>query len=164
MIHKKITLDEARQILIRPESHFWDFKSKQIKGAKLQKSVVAFANADSGEILVGIEDSSVGPADELQRWIGFEKIEEANQLIQTIAQDIAPPPPVDFEFMEIEGQPSKGHVLRILVGKSTEVHKTSANEYYVRKSAQNLPMTVDDIHNLKLSKGLISYEDQLVST
>ena len=51
MLQKQIiSLEEASKIIADEESHFLDFKSKDISGSKLQKSVVAFANADGGEI------------------------------------------------------------------------------------------------------------------
>jgi ATP-dependent DNA helicase RecG len=43
-----ISLDEAINLLGEDESHFLDFKSKDISGKALQKTVVAFANADGG--------------------------------------------------------------------------------------------------------------------
>lgn len=51
-----ISLDEATKLLGEDESHFLDFKSKDISGKTLQKTVVAFANADGGDILVGVEN------------------------------------------------------------------------------------------------------------
>lgn len=57
----------------------------------------------------------------------------------------------------------KGLVLKINIAKSSNVHSTSDNQVYERKNAQNMLITGDSIVNLKLSKGLISYEDQLIS-
>jgi ATP-dependent DNA helicase RecG len=48
---------------------FFDRKSAAIKGAKLQKVAVAFANADGGEIYVGIADEKE-EADPKKRWKG----------------------------------------------------------------------------------------------
>ena len=44
------------------ESHFLDHKACQIKPSKLTKAVAAFANADGGELYVGITDD--------RRWSG----------------------------------------------------------------------------------------------
>jgi len=164
MLQKQIiSLEEASKIIADEESHFLDFKSKDISGSKLQKSVVAFANADGGEILVGIEDPRASGRASIDRWNGFNVQEEANQLIQTISQDITPYPPVEFEFYEVDLLRKKGLVLKINIAKSSSVHTTSDNQVYERKNAQNLPIIGDSIVNLKLSKGLISYEDQLIS-
>lgn len=82
MLQKQIiSLDEALRIIADEESHFLDFKSKDISGRNLQKSAVAFANADGGEILVGIEDPRASARASIDRWKGFNAQEKANQLI-----------------------------------------------------------------------------------
>ncbi|AIQ34690.1 hypothetical protein R50345_08740 [Paenibacillus sp. FSL R5-0345] len=149
---------EAIEIINEEESHFMDFKSKRITGKDLQKIVCAFANADGGEVFVGIEDDG----DTLDRWIGFNNQEESNQLIQTISIDIKPSIPVIFEYYRISGAPEKGLVLKINVAKSAEIHYTSDTKVFVRKGAQKLPLDAEKITNLKLSKGLLSFEDQII--
>lgn len=162
IVTKKITVDETRDLIRRPEQHFWDFKSLQVTPSKLQKTVVAFLNADGGEIALGVEDPQAGNSLK-ERWKGFSTEELANAHIQSLLSDIQPPPPVDFTFLSSEAKLASGLVLLIKVHKSENVHKTSAGECYVRKSAQNLPLKSDvEIQNLRLSKGLISFEDQAV--
>lgn len=57
MIEERIlTFAETQKLLAAEEDHFFDFKSKSIQPAKLQETFVAFANADGGDIYVGIED------------------------------------------------------------------------------------------------------------
>lgn len=155
-----LSAEEAIELTKEDESHFMDFKSKRISGRDLQKIVCAFANADGGEVYVGIED--VG--NQLDKWVGFTNQEEANQLIQTISVDIRPTAPIDFEFFTIKEQPEKGLVLKINVSKSAEIHYTSDGKAYARKGAQKLPLDGEKITNLKLSKGLLSFEDQLLSS
>jgi len=160
MYVEKITIDEANAILLESESHFLDFKSKAVSGKGLQKIVAGFANADSGDVYVGIEDdaSAIG----LDRWVGFVNEEEANQLIQTIFQEIRPYPPIQCEFYELVDNKAKGLILKINVAKSAEIHETSDGKVYIRRGAQTLPISGVEIVNQKLSKGLISFEDQLI--
>lgn len=158
----KINSNDALGIMKNDESHFLDFKGKQISGRKLQTIVTAFANSDGGEIYVGIEDEKTVVSKQMDRWNGFINQEEANPLIQTISSDIIPYPPIDFEFYMIEGM-DNGLILKIMVNKSSEIHYTSDKKVYVRKGAQKLPLIGENIVNLKLSKGLISYEDQIIS-
>jgi predicted HTH transcriptional regulator len=106
-------LEEVLKIIADEESHFLDFKSKDITGKRLQKSVVAFANADGGEILVRVNDPKSSARASIDRWNGFKIQEEANPLVQTISQDITPYPPVEFEFYEIDGFRDKGLALKI---------------------------------------------------
>jgi ATP-dependent DNA helicase RecG len=159
---KKLSQDDARKMLQRGESHFWDFKSAQVAPAKLQRTVVGFLNADGGEIAVGIEDPAAGTAIK-DRWKGFATQELANAHIQSLTMDIKPPPPLEFTFVETDVKSAQGLVLQIKVHKSENVHKTSSGDCYVRKNAQNLPLRDEqEIQNLRLSKGLISFEDQAV--
>lgn len=165
---REITLSDAEKIIQLQESHFYDIKSKDISGKALQKIVVAFANADGGECYIGIADEKevikLNLRNPIERWIGFKNQEEANQLIQTIFQDIKPLPPVEFEFYVISGQEERGLVLYLNIIKSADMHYTAEKKAYARKNAQKLPVEGEDIVNLKLSKGLLSYEDQLLSS
>lgn len=157
-----VSVDEAQTILNQKESHFFDFKSKRIQGKKLQVTIVAMANADGGEVLVGIEDPKPANPQDLSRWDGFTSYEEANSLIQTIFQDIQPNPSVLFEFYQIQNNEVKGLVLKCTIEKSPNVHYTSDRSAYVRKNAQNLQIIGEALVNLQLSKGMTSYEDQAI--
>ena len=55
-----ITTEQATRILQYEESHFFDLKSIDIKPGKLSKSISAFANADGGELLIGICEYTEG--------------------------------------------------------------------------------------------------------
>lgn len=48
-----ISIQDAEKLMARSESHFFDFKSKRIAGKKLQKTVVAMANAEVERLLLG---------------------------------------------------------------------------------------------------------------
>jgi len=157
---RSVSVEEANKILKQKENHFFDFKSKLIQGKKLQVTIVAMANADGGEVLVGIEDPTSTTTQDLDRWIGFETYEEANPLVQTIFQDIKPNPPVSFEYYQILNNEKKELILKCTIEKSPNVHYTSDGSAYVRKNAQNLPINGESLVNLQLSKGVTSYEDQ----
>lgn len=158
-----LSLEDAESLVERHESHFFECKSKGALGKTLHKAVVAFANSDGGELFIGIEDERRSAGQVLDRWQGFSKPEEANQAIQTVTQDVKPSPPVELELYYIDGQRERGLVLRVNVLKSSDVHYAADKSVYVRKGAQNLRIEGDSITNLKLSKGLLSYEDQVVA-
>ncbi|MGP7795979.1 AlbA family DNA-binding domain-containing protein [Sphingomonas sp. CLY1604] len=73
-----VSASEAAAILQRSESHFFDFKSKRILPSKLSRTISALANAEGGDLYIGIED----PADGIAIWDGFTNEEEANSLLQ----------------------------------------------------------------------------------
>lgn len=156
---KQISDDEVLLLSQKQEDHFFDRKSAAIKGAKLQKAAVAFANSDGGEIYIGICDEKEEP-DSSKRWKGAHNIEDYNQHIQALTE-IEPTLPMELTFLR---SPSvSAYVLRVEIEKSQHVHTTSEGRVYERKGAQSLP--VDDanrITELSFGKGASSFEDYAV--
>lgn len=147
--------DEAEKILSRVESHFADFKSKRISPAKLSRSISALANADGGELFVGVEDN----AGQFQ-WDGFTTPEDANGLVQAI-QSVDPSGVLSLSFLSSDAQ--AGLVLHVQIPKTRSIYKSTDSRIYLRKGAQNLPQTTDDqVRRLTLNKGLESHEDETV--
>ena len=58
---KNISTEDAHKLCSRAEDHFFDRKSLKVKPAKIQKVATAFANADGGEIAIGIADDRGEP-------------------------------------------------------------------------------------------------------
>ncbi|MBO0355677.1 ATP-binding protein [Muricauda ruestringensis] len=119
---------EIAELSNRQESHFYDNKAFVIKGGKIQKIAVAFANADGGEFIIGIRDKKE-EVDFLKGWQGIENIESFNFVFQNLTQ-LSPTIPHNYKFLKDE----KGRfALRITIEKSESVHKTANNTVYVRK-------------------------------
>jgi ATP-dependent DNA helicase RecG len=160
MKERLITQQEIIEIANRDESHFYDNKAFQIKGDKIQKIAVAFANADGGEFIIGIKDKKeeINPVD---RWQGILDIESFNFVFQNLIE-LSPTVPHDYEFLK----DGKGQfALRITIEKSDAVHKTASNVVYIRKSAQSLPLKDPaQIQALSYAKGESSYEDTIVNS
>jgi len=151
-----ITSEEALDFCVRDESHFFDRKSAALSGKKFQKISVAFANADGGEIVIGVADEKEEPNPAL-RWQGVSRIEDLNGHLQSIFE-ITPSLDLRYEFMKCENVP--GYVLRVLVEKSSGVHKTSDGTVYQRYGAQSLPISdPQKIIELSFAKGSTSFED-----
>ncbi|MDB9338836.1 MULTISPECIES: helix-turn-helix domain-containing protein [Cyanophyceae] len=75
-----IKYEKAVKLLQSQEDHFRDFKAKEIKPAKITKSISAFAKADGGDLYIGIDQDK----DKKNLiWRGFYKVEDANSLVQT---------------------------------------------------------------------------------
>lgn len=148
--------EDAVNLSAKEEDHFYDRKAVAISGAKLQKVAVAFANADGGEVYVGIADDSDEP-NPSKRWKGASLIEDYNQHIQALTE-IQPAIPMEISFLKNSG--SDGYVLRIQIEKSQSVHRTSDGTVYERKGAQSLPIKDPArITALSFAKGAVSYED-----
>ncbi len=153
---KVISVEDALALSVRLEDHFFDKKSAEINGAKLQKVAVAFANADGGDVYVGIVDDK-DEADPSKRWVGAKNIEDFNQHIQALTE-IQPALPMDLSFLKVEG--TSHYVLRVQIEKSQAVHKVADGTVYERKGAQSLPVKDPNrITALSFAKGAVSYED-----
>jgi ATP-dependent DNA helicase RecG len=76
----KITDGEKNKVLELEENHFCDLKRIEIQPAKLTRSISAFANAEGGELFIGIDEDR---ANNVRLWRGFAKLEDANGIIQT---------------------------------------------------------------------------------
>ena len=139
------------------EGDFLDFKSKSISGVGLQESIVALANADGGELLVGIHDekNAIGK----NRFDGFVSIEEANSLLSNLR--MIQPSMIDakHEFMELEGK----FILSLVIPAKVCVYKTSSGEVFLRKGAQNLHLNEEEIKILEYSKGARKREEETIS-
>lgn len=162
----KISQDDAFVYLNKNEDHFFDVTIKDYSGETVQKKCVSFANADGGELLIGILDRRTKnlSGDKFERWRGFPIIEDANNTIIDICDNINPKiVKLLFEFLEIDGRNDLGYVLKVFIEKSPNVHSTASGNIYIRRGAhcKNL-VEQEEITNLKLSKGSSTYEDQIV--
>ncbi len=156
MTIQTISKIEANEIIGRQESHYFDLKSIDLQPAKLQKYVTSFANADGGQIVIGIEDDKTGLSIE-NRWKGYEKIEDFNGILQSLMEIR---PTISFKTNFYACQDYTGIILNIEIDKSNSVHQCSDGKVYERVGAQSLPIVDQQrIQQLTFAKGAVSYED-----
>ncbi|WAC18094.1 putative DNA binding domain-containing protein [Luteolibacter sp. SL250] len=157
---KQIPTEEALRYCSIEEGHFFDRKAAEIKGAKVQKIAVAFANADGGEFCIGVKDEKQ-EADPQKRWAGAEHIEDFNSHIQALSE-VKPTLPVTFTFLRSPLSPN--YVLKVEIEKSTSVHATTDKTVYERRGAASLPADPERITQISFEKGATSYEDYTVES
>lgn len=151
-----LSAKEVEVLLNTVEDHFNDFKSKQIAPNKLQETFVAFANADGGNIYIGIEDS----ASDRERLSGFNEPEEANAIISTLLENTNPAVEnVEIEYLKT---PGNGLILHIDIPKSPKVHYTASGDCFIRANAQKVKIKGERITQLSYSKGAEPYEKKAV--
>lgn len=147
---------ELKNLLLKREDHFFDFKSKRIKPATLQETFVAFANADGGELIIGIEDEKVSG----QRVDPFSNPEEANALIHVLLEETKPAVEgLGIEFFAVSG----GVLLHVTIPKSPKAHYTASGDCYIKLNAEKKKIKGERITSLAYSKGVLVYEKQPVS-
>lgn len=154
-----ISAEQAEKIASREEGHFLDFKGKNIRPARLTKTISAFANADGGELYVGIDENSDGSL----QWNGFADVESANGHIQAMDEFFPLSHSFRYSFLKAEGL--DGFVLHCEIEKTADIRTATDGVAYLRRSAQNLPQDTDEkIARLKYSKGIHTFEDQRINS
>ncbi|HAY50272.1 RNA-binding domain-containing protein [Thalassospira sp.] len=153
---QKISAQQLEELVKTEESHFFDFKQSAIQPNKLQRTVVAFSNADGGEVIVGIKDKKVSSS-ATDRWDGLPNIEDFNGVLQALFNTN---PPLDIRYRFLQHETSGDYALVINIEKGSQVSLASDGKVYQRQGAQNLPLSVHQIQSLTFAKGAASYEDQ----
>jgi len=157
----EITDKQLQRILSLPEGHFLDLKAKEIKPAKLTKTISAFANADGGELYIGI----IGVPPLLQAphtWEGFADPEAANAHLQVFENLFPLGEDYSYSFFVHAEQP--GYVLHVVVKKTKSIVRASDRIPYIRRGAQSLPVDSDTgLKTLERNKGITSFENEPVS-
>ncbi|MEM6253757.1 MAG: ATP-binding protein [Cyanobacteria bacterium P01_D01_bin.156] len=150
----KISNSEVKKLLELEEGHFYDFKAIEITPASLTKTLSAFANAEGGELFIGIDDSP-------RLWRGFPEQELANGHIQAFESFF--PLGNDFQYDFLTNANEQGLVLKVQIAKTRDIKVASNSTTYIRRSAQNLPIKDPErLESLRRDKGLASFETESV--
>jgi ATP-dependent DNA helicase RecG len=154
-----MTRSQFANLLERGEGHFLDFKAKAVSPAKLTKALSAFANADGGELFIGVLDSGAYPG---KRWSGFGNIEEANGHLQAFEEFF--PLGTYFKYQFIKSDRLPGLLLHCEILKTPDIRTANDGIVYLRRGAQSLPqVSSDQLSRLRFNKGITSYEDHIVN-
>jgi ATP-dependent DNA helicase RecG len=154
-----ITSSEGDRVVATGEGHFGDVKALEIAPSKLTKTLSAFANADGGELYIGVDESKKRSGGVARRWRGFPDVEAANGHIQAFEQTFPLDQFVSYEFLRKADTPDAGLVLRASILKTPDIRKASDGAVYVRRGAQNLPVPEGEpLRRLEYAKGVRSFE------
>lgn len=155
-----LTEDEAAQIITFEEGQFAEVKGAGAEPNKVTKTLSGFANADGGDLYVGIDE--LGP-EKHRQWRGFADQEAANGFIQHFETMFPLGQGCNYEFLQCASH--HGLLLHIQVLKVKKITVASNGIPYVRRGAQNLPQdTPDKLRQLEFAKGLSSFETEVVNT
>jgi ATP-dependent DNA helicase RecG len=154
----KVTKSQYKKILLLKEGHFLDLKAIEIKPASLTKSISAFANADGGELYIGIaEDKKTN----IRSWKGFENVESANGHLQAFHQLFPLGEEFSYDFLSYG---LNSLVLYVEIQKTRHIKRASNKTVYIRLGAQNIPVeSEEDLTRLRRNKGLESFEEETTS-
>ncbi|MDE5877577.1 MAG: putative DNA binding domain-containing protein [Muribaculaceae bacterium] len=142
------------EILSRQESQTFDCKSFAIDPKGLAVTIVAMANADGGELAVGISDR--------RREIEGTNSNPThlNELIRVPYDFCNPTVKASFELLDCinrNGQPDK--ILLFHIQPSPNLHATQNDECYLRLGDKSRKLTFMERIQLMYDKGVQSFED-----
>jgi len=154
----EITEEERNKLLAEEESHVFELKSVLTTPKKITVTISAFANADGGEIYIGIDQKN---KKKKNIWKGFPNQETANAHIQEIAKLF--PMEEQYRCTFLKCVNSHGLVLKVDVARTPDIIKSSDGSIFIRKGAQNLPVKLhDEIKRLEFNKGTSTLESETI--
>jgi ATP-dependent DNA helicase RecG len=155
---KFITRAQAEKIIRLEEGQFGDVKAIEKKPSSLTEDISAFANADGGDLYVGIDEVEVSGV-KTRSWRGFATPEAANQHCAVFDNLFPMGSEFQYEFFRCNGLP--GLVFHIVVNKTRGLTLASNNIPYLRRNAQSIPQnTVELRRRLEFAKGVHSFENE----
>ena len=144
-------------ILCESENKWFDRKSAKVRTADIAPIISAFANADGGTILLGINEKTR----EIEgiNSIGDTKIYE---LISAPKNCCKPMPSFQEEFLNVNNSLGKDdRILLLHIDSSNDqVIRTNNDSTYLRIGDRTKELKGDDLRNLEYSKGLRHFEDE----
>ncbi len=149
-----IRKSDYKKIIALEEGHFLDLKAIDIKPAKLTNAISAFANADGGELYVGIAEDKTTKT---RYWKGFNNVEAANGHLQVFNELFPLGQEFAYEFLSY----FNSLVLHVEIQKTLDIKIASNGKPYIRIGAQNIPVdSEENLTRLKRNKGLVSFEEE----
>ncbi len=155
---REISAEQAQRLVADQEGHFLDFKAIEVAPGKLTRTMVAFANAEGGELYVGFDET---PNSDFV-WRGFNTPEDANGHIQAFDQIFPLGDALDITFLRCNEY--AGLIVKAEVKKTKDIKRATDGVAYVRRGASSTPVTSpESLEILQRNKGLISFESETVN-
>ncbi len=139
------------------ELQIFDRKSARIDAKALAITIIAFANADGGDIAIGLEDDGTVTGID-----SFEK--NINELLRAPFDFCVPSVKVKTNFVEcIDYNGKQNHILIIQVPPSSQLHSNQADEAFMRVGDKSKKLTFEERTQLMYDKGERFFEDKPVA-
>ena len=150
----KYSIDE---LINKKEDQTFDRKSARKDPKGLSNHFSAFANADGGTLVIGIEDN--GAVTGIDDYTG-----NVNEILRVPFDYCRPSVRVETEVVECIDQNGRpNHLLVITIPQSTELHANQQDDVYYRMGDKSQKLSFDDRLRLMYSKGTRYYEDEPVA-
>lgn len=138
------------------EDQWFDRKSVLIDAPKLAKTLVALANAEGGVVIIGVHNGRVEGTDRHRK--------HRNSLMQASLDHTEPPVRVHSELIAcVNDRGAADHLLVLAVDTSDVVHKTQADDVYLRVGDEDRRLRFEERQELVYDKGQSHFDGILVT-
>lgn len=143
----------ADRLLALSESQWFDRKSARIEPRKLAESIVAFANADGGTLVIGLGDGRAEGVD------GDPK--HLNALMQSAVDFTDPTVPIQSQLCEcVRFDGARDHLLVIEIPPGRTAFATNRDEAFLRIGDENRKLNFAQRRELFYDKSQSSFESE----
>lgn len=149
-----MTLEEIKT---KEGKQVFDRKSADINAKALAITIVAFANADGGDIAIGISDKT-------RRIDGTDyNVKNVNELLRAPYDYCEPSVPVEIQKVpRIDDKGGKNNIIIMHIEPSMAAHANQADEAYLRVGDKSKKLTFEERTQLMYDKGERYFEDRSV--
>lgn len=145
--------NDLEQMRFTTELQIFDRKSARIDAKSLAITIVAFANADGGDIAIGLEDKGAVTGIDGQE-------AHINELLRAPFDYCVPSVSVDTRIMDCMDEKGKpNHILIMHVYPSAQLHANQADEVFYRVGDKSKKMNFEQRTRLMYAKGGRYFED-----
>ena len=146
----------VEELYTKKEDQTYDRKSARKDPKGLSNHIVAFANADGGTLVIGIEDDfTVTGID------GYQN--NVNDILRVPFDYCKPSIRVTTEMVDcIDKDGNPNHLLVITIPQSSELHANQHDDVYYRMGDKSKKLNFDERLQLMYAKGSRYYEDEPV--
>ncbi len=149
----KYSLEE---LCTKKEGRVFERKSVRIDAKSLSNHIVAFANADGGTIVIGVEDN--GEITGIDAYT-----ERVNDILRVPFDYCNPSIRVTIDKVECTDKSvDDNHLLIMTIPQSAELHANQQDEVYYRMGDKSKRLSFDERLQLMYAKGSRYYEDEPV--
>ena len=146
-----------QEITFHKEDQTFDCKSIQIDPKALAITIVAFANADGGDISIGVSDKT-------RKIEGVDQYtEKLNELLRVPLDFCNPSVSITSDLLPCTDKDgNENHILLMHIPASSELHTNQADEAFMRVGDKSRKLSFEERIQLMYDKGERYYEDTAV--
>lgn len=144
-------MPDVSDLLTRREDQWLERKSFRVTASDLANSLLGFANADGGRIVVGVRDRKIEGVDADARHL--------NALLQASLDFCEPPVRHEANFLDCVSADNQAERLLLLdITASARIHRNKKGVCYLRRGDENRQLRAGEERELAIDKSEMVYD------